>query len=136
MSVDAIGSVVGSGSSGITASSLNQSDLLKIFLTQLTYQDPLNPVDSREFLAQLAQFTNVQQTQELSQNLTGLLSVQSVSQSIGLIGKTVQVLRNGQELVGTVSTLQFQSGQPLLTLQQSDGTFLQGIRLSDIDLVR
>lgn len=136
MSVDAIGSVVGSGSSGIKASSLNQSDLLKIFLTQLTYQDPLNPVDSREFLAQLAQFTNVQQTQELSQNLMGLLSVQSVSQSIGLIGKTVQVLRNGQELVGTVSTLQFQSGQPLLTLQQSDGTFLQGIRLSDIDLVR
>lgn len=136
MSVDAIGSVVGSGSSGITASSLNQSDLLKIFLTQLTYQDPLNPVDSREFLAQLAQFTNVQQTQELSQNLTGLLSVQSVSQSIGLIGKTVQVVRNGQELAGIVSTLQFQNGQPLLTLKQSDGTFLQGIRLSDIDLVR
>ncbi len=136
MAVDAIGSVVGSGSSGLKASSLNQSDLLKIFLTQLTYQDPLNPVDSREFLAQLAQFTNVQQTQELSQNLTGLLAVQSVSQSVGLIGRTVQVSRNGQELVGLVSTLQFESGQPLLTLKQSDGTFVQGIRLSDIDLVR
>lgn len=136
MAVDAIGGSVGSGVGSVQRNGLQQEDFIKLFLTQLTFQDPLNPVDNREFLAQLAQFTNIQQTQVLSDNLNGLLSVQSASQSVGLLNRTVSVLQNNQTLTGQVTTISFNNGQPSLTVRQADGSFLQDVRLSQITLVR
>ncbi|MCK9193397.1 MAG: hypothetical protein M0P19_05940 [Nevskia sp.] len=136
MAVDTIGSSVGSGVGQVQRNGLQQQDFLRLFLTQLSFQDPLNPVDNREFLAQLAQFANIQQTQVLSDNIQGLLAVQSVSQSVGLIGRTVSVTQNNQTLTGQVTTIRYDTGQPLLTLLQADGTSIQNVRLAQIVLVR
>ncbi|MDB5986150.1 MAG: flagellar hook capping protein [Nevskia sp.] len=137
MPVDAIGSTVGSGAGQIQRTGLSTDDFIKLFLTQLTFQDPLNPVDNAQFLAQLAQFTSIQQTQILSDNVVGLLTETSVSQSVSLIGKTVQVDQGtGTPVVGSVTTVQFQSGAPSLTIKQSDGTIIQNVALSQITLVR
>ena len=58
MAVDAIGGTFGSGAGGLQSASVSQDDFLNIFLTQLSFQDPLEPVDNREFISQLAQFSN------------------------------------------------------------------------------
>lgn len=136
MAVDALGAAVGSGVGQAQSTGLNENDFIKLFLTQLTFQDPLNPVDNQQFLAQLAQFTTIQQLQTLSDNIMGELEVQASTQAVGLLGHTVQVTQNGQTILGTVTTVQFQSGQPVLSLQQSDGTELTNVNPSQITLVR
>lgn len=119
-----------------SASNLNIQDFLKILTTQLTNQDPLKPMDNQEFIAQLAQFTSLQQTQEMNQKLTALLSIQSATQSIGLIGRTVDVRTDAGKSTGTVSALDFSSGEPRLTVTLPGGTSLTDLSLSSLTNVR
>jgi flagellar basal-body rod modification protein FlgD len=138
MAVNAIGGSVGSGASGqLTPQGLSIQNFLQLFLSQLQFQDPLKPVDNTQFLAQLAQFTNIEQTQVLSDNLTGLLSVVSTNQAVTLLGHTVELSNNNTTVTGTVSTVNFNNGQPSLTVALSGGgSPLQGVSLSQITLVR
>ncbi|KTD26827.1 flagellar hook capping FlgD N-terminal domain-containing protein [Legionella israelensis] len=46
-----------------SSTSINQADYLKLFMQELTYQDPLKPVDNKEFMAQMAQFSMLQEAQ-------------------------------------------------------------------------
>jgi len=119
--------------------SIGQEEFLNILLTQLTFQDPLKPLDNQEFIAQMAQFTNLEQTRQLSENTDVLLTVQSATQAIQLIGKTVTVVSansaTGTE-VGTVTTVSFQQGVPQLSLQLASGTPLTNVRLADVQSVR
>ena len=50
-------------------SDLNKDTFLKLLITQMQNQDPLNPMEDREFIAQMAQFTSLEQMQNLNQNL-------------------------------------------------------------------
>lgn len=117
---------------------IGQEEFLNILLTQLTFQDPLKPLDNQEFIAQMAQFTNLEQTRQLSENTDILLTMQSATQAIELIGKTVTVLsdENAGSQVGTVTTVSFQQGVPELSLQLSDNTALTNVRLADVQSVR
>lgn len=136
MAVDAIGGVVGGGVRDLQRAGVNQDDFLKIFLTQLSFQDPLEPVDNREFLAQLAQFSAVEQMRQTNENVEGLLNVQASTQAIGLLGRTVEVSSGSGSAVGQVTTLNFQSGRPLLTVRLADGSFLQDLSPAQVNIVR
>ena len=60
MPVDAIGSILNQADTTVTRqNTIDQEDFIKLFLSQLQFQDPLEPVDNREFLSQLAQFSNL-----------------------------------------------------------------------------
>ncbi len=115
---------------------VSQDDLFKILLTQLKYQDPLKPTDNAEFIAQLAQFTSLDQARQTNDNIQSLLQVQSANQSIGLIGKTVQVTTDSGNEVGQVTTVTFDQGTPVLTVTTTDAGALTGISLSQVNLVR
>lgn len=137
MAVEALGNINTAATTTVPQSVVNQDDFLKILLTQLQFQDPLKPLDNQEFIAQLAQFTNLEQTRELDDNVSTLLSIQSISQSIGLIGKTVDVAaQDGSQSTGTVTTLGFNAGQPRLTVRTSNGAFITGVSLDQVSLVR
>jgi flagellar basal-body rod modification protein FlgD len=71
---------------------LNYDAFLKLMLAQLKAQDPLNPVDQTESLAQLASFTNVEQAIKLNQKLDALLARTSASEAAAFLGKEVQAL--------------------------------------------
>lgn len=138
MAIDAIGGSFGSGAGllGTQQSGVNQEQFVRLFLTQLSFQDPLKPADNREFLAQLAQFTNVEQTRILNENVEGLLSVLSTNQSLDLLGRTVEVSAPSGTQVGTVTTVSLVDGRPSLTLLQQDGNVLQDVSPVSIRLVR
>jgi flagellar basal-body rod modification protein FlgD len=125
-----------------TSSSVNQNarlgmeDFLKVLLTQLTYQDPLKPMDNQQFMAQMAQFTSLEQTQQLNTKLEQLINNQASLQSIGLIGRTVDVSSGSSTLTGTVSALSFRDQAPVLTLTAAGGVVYQDIPLSQLLAVR
>ncbi len=107
---------------------LNEDDFLKLFVAQLQNQDPLNPQDSSQFIAQLAQVTQVEQSYNTNTNLTNLLSaVQDAAtlQLPALIGKSVRTAGNQVSLAsGGQATLNFNLPSPAnsLTVTISDAS--------------
>src|SRR5678816_1391259 len=93
------------GSADLSASSISQQDFFKLLVTQLSFQDPLKPIDNEAFIAQIAQFTSLEQTREMNERINSLLAVQSSTQAIGLIGRTVEVSTSTGTVVGEVTTL-------------------------------
>lgn len=120
----------------MNASNIDMQDFLNILLTQLTYQDPLKPMDNQAFMAQLAQFTTLGQTQDLNRKIDALVSTQASLQSIGLLGRTVDILREGTAISGRITALSLAGDTPLLTLQTSSGATLTDITLGELAAVR
>ncbi len=102
---------------------MGQSDFLKLFTTQLNNQDPTDPVKNEAFVAQLAQFSQLEATTNMSTNLGTLatsLSSNQITGSANLIGKSVSVpdgpaqLTSGQSVAATIA---LPSGAEGVTLQ-------------------
>ena len=92
----------------VSGQSLNQADFLKLLVTQMTSQDPLNPQSDTAFAAQLAQFSALQQSSNMATDMSSL-------QANSLIGRTVTVssATNGdQQDSGVVSGVSINSGTP------------------------
>jgi len=136
MAVESIGAAPTQNTTNNQNTALGQEDLFKILLTELSFQDPLKPMDNKEFIAQLAQFTNLEQSRQFNKNLETLLSVQSANQSISLLNKTVEIDTGAAPEVGTVISVIFDQGSPILSIRKVDGTFISDIRLSQIRSVR
>jgi flagellar basal-body rod modification protein FlgD len=134
--VESIGAVLGSESQQVERAGLGQEDFLKILLTQLTYQDPLKPLDNQEFIAQFAQFASLDQNRQSNENLNGLLLMQMADQAVGLLGKAVEVRTDTGSVVGEISAVAFSQGTPLFTVKVGDEQFLTNITLSQVVLVR
>lgn len=116
---------------------LSMDDLLKLLMTELSYQDPLKPVDNKDFLTQMAQFTSLDTTRQLNDNIQKLLTSQSLNQSVGLLGKTVDANTDNNGLVsGQVTALQLVSGDPEITIKTSTGETIAGIKISQLQTIR
>jgi len=126
-------SATGSASS---AFGLDFQSLLQIILTQLTYQDPLKPVDNATFVSQLAEFSQLQQSQTLNDQVTSLLAAQSATQATGMLGRTVDANSGQSPVSGVVQSVSFSNGQPQLTLKAADGSILTNIAIADVTQVR
>ncbi|WP_413381606.1 flagellar hook assembly protein FlgD [Alkalihalobacillus sp. 1P02AB] len=72
---------------------LGKDDFLKLLITQMQNQDPTNPMDDREFISQMAQFSSLEQMTNLNQSMQYMVDMQ-ITQSLvthsQLIGKNVQ----------------------------------------------
>jgi len=85
---------------------LGKNDFLNLLVTQLQHQDPLNPAESTEFTAQLAQFSSLEQLSNINDNLKNMELFQTSvtnSQAVSYIGK---------EITARGNTVQLESGQP------------------------
>ena len=89
---------------------VDQADYMKLFMQELTYQDPLKPIDNREFMAQMAQFSALQQAQMSNEALNQLLGMTASNQSLMLLGKTVKVA--GSNEFGQVQEIKFMQNKP------------------------
>lgn len=134
MAIESIGGVAATGSALTQRAGLGQDDFLRVLLAQLTFQDPLKPLDNNEFIAQFAQLMNIQQTQELNEKVNSLLNFQAGTQAVGLLGRVVEVQSGESTVVGTVNTVLFESGFPELVV--TTGGDSARVTLSQIVLVR
>jgi flagellar basal-body rod modification protein FlgD len=122
--------------SAAPANGIGLQDFLRILLTQLSFQDPLKPMDNQAFMAQMAQFASLEQTQRLNVNLEQLLASQSALQSVGLIGRSVDVETPSGVITGTVGSLSLKGQAPVLSVTTSGGAVLPDVALSRIAAVR
>jgi flagellar basal-body rod modification protein FlgD len=86
---------------------LDKDSFLKLFITQMQNQDPLNPDDSAEMAAQLAQFNGLEQMMNVNKNLEKMQNEQSVNRSITLlpfVGKEVKLSNGKVRIEGGEST--------------------------------
>jgi flagellar basal-body rod modification protein FlgD len=74
---------------GTSASNLDYDSFLKLLTAQMKFQDPTKPMDSTQFVAQLASFSNVEQSIKMNSKLDALITSTALTQADGLIGKTV-----------------------------------------------
>lgn len=136
MPVDAIGGVFNAqGTNPTNRNAISQDEFIRLFLTQLQFQDPLEPVDNREFLAQLAQFTSLEQSRQTSQNTTDLLTMTAANQAVGLINRQVQVNGLGAPFTGSVIAVEFNANGAQLSVRRATGQVTTGVRLSQVSLV-
>jgi flagellar basal-body rod modification protein FlgD len=135
MTISSASAISSTKSSSANSANVSIEDFLKILTAQLNNQDPLKPVDNQEFVAQIAQFANLEQTRQLNEKLDSMLGNQASTQALGLLGKTVDINVNGTPFSGTVSALSLSSGQPLMTVT-SGGRFQSNVNLSQIINIR
>jgi flagellar basal-body rod modification protein FlgD len=100
LDVDSFNKSIKAGKAGST--SLDQNDFLKILITQLQHQDPTSPVEDKDFIAQMAQFSSLEQITNMSSGFQKMSSLLSSSEASQVLGKTVEI-NDGQSVVrGTV----------------------------------
>src|SRR5436305_15150033 len=81
-----------------TNSQIGKDTFLKLLAAQLQNQNPLNPTDDQQFLAQMAQMSEVEQVTNLAASQEQATSSQQMTEAVGLIGRTVTWLdANGQQ---------------------------------------
>jgi flagellar basal-body rod modification protein FlgD len=97
-------------------STLNQADFLNIFVTQLKYQDPLQPMDNAQMASQMAQFSMVQSLNSMTESMKSMESSQTAVnnlQAAALVGKKVEVKGSSLSLSqGTASEGSYQLDNP------------------------
>ncbi|MFQ5705946.1 MAG: flagellar hook assembly protein FlgD [bacterium] len=120
---------------------LGKDDFLRILVSQLRNQDPINPIKSEEFAAQLAQFSSVEQLQNINANLensiqTNLLLNQAINNTMAttLIGKNVKAFGNAVSLadgesVGLHYSLSSPAENVTIQIMDSNGTVVRTVEL-------
>lgn len=140
MSIEALSTGYGTSSvsnentsSGSGTEELGKDQFLKLFIAQIQYQDPLNPLDSAEFTAQLAQFSSVEQLYGMNSKLGNIeetMNNQSEQRdNLGYIGKTVKADDNTMHVDnGTVQSGSYTldgSGYVTIDVYDSDGVIVR-----------
>ena len=114
--------------SAITSTNtLDKNTFLNLLATQLKNQDPLNPMDSTAFTAQLAQFSSLEQLTNINTNLSSLITSQNTllhGMSVNLIGKTVTT-NDGTS--GTVTGISFDGDTTSVVLDSNKTVSLNNI---------
>lgn len=91
-------------SSPLVGNNLTQDDFLRLLTVQLQNQDPMEPMKDTEFVSQLANFTALQQTTDMSKTLALLAGTMQQTGSVAYLGKEVTLKDDkGQEVKGIVT---------------------------------
>jgi flagellar basal-body rod modification protein FlgD len=85
--------------------SLGKDDFLKILITQLSYQDPTAPMQDKEFIAQMAQFSTLEQMTGMAKDFAKLTSIISGSEASSALGKSVEIVSGERTVQGNVQAV-------------------------------
>lgn len=124
---------------------LGKDDFLKILMTQLQNQDPSNPLEDKDFIAQMATFSSLEQMTNMGKSMDRFVEMQQQNSMIAynqFVGKDVTWHRavpsedpNGEPTIeegtGTVTSIQFKDGNVYLLLE--DGTKLEPGNISQVN---
>ena len=84
---------------------LGREDFLKILLTQLAHQDPTAPMEDKEFIAQMAQFSSLEQMTNMAADFARMASMLRVTEASGALGKAVDIELEDEMVQGVVQAI-------------------------------
>jgi len=84
---------------------LDRNDFLKILITQLSHQDPTQPVEDKEFIAQMAQFSSLEQITNMNEGLSKVADLVMRSQALNILGSSVEVADGESKVSGIVDAV-------------------------------
>lgn len=103
MQVDAFNKTLNAGK--VKSDGLDKDDFLKILVTQLSNQDPTKPMEDKEFIAQMAQFSSLEQMTNMSKGFDKVADRLQSSQAVGMLGKTVEIAKGENLISGKVEAV-------------------------------
>ncbi|GBU28889.1 flagellar basal-body rod modification protein FlgD [Treponema sp. R8-4-B8] len=84
---------------------LGKDDFLKILITQLSYQDPTAPMEDKEFIAQMAQFSTLEQMTGMAKDFSKLTSMLMGNEAASALGKSVEIIEGERSVYGVVQAV-------------------------------
>lgn len=84
---------------------LGKDDFLKLLITQLQNQDPMSPMEDKEFIAQMAQFSSLEQMTNMATEFTQLSRMLSAGRALDLLGRTVELEQGERTITGRVTEI-------------------------------
>ena len=85
--------------------SLGKDDFLKILITQLSYQDPTAPMENKEFIAQMAQFSSLEQMTNMAKDFSRLTAMITGTEAASALGKNVELIEGENMVQGVVQAV-------------------------------
>ncbi|MCL2763093.1 MAG: flagellar hook assembly protein FlgD [Treponema sp.] len=85
--------------------SLGKDDFLKLLITQLSHQDPTAPMQDKEFIAQMAQFSSLEQMTSMAADFAKLTTMLTGSEASSALGKNVELLDGDRVVQGAVKAV-------------------------------
>lgn len=85
--------------------SLGKDDFLKLLITQLSYQDPTSPMEDKQFIAQMAQFSTLEQMTSMAGDFSKLTSMLMGSEASSSLGKSVEIIEGERAIQGIVQAV-------------------------------
>ena len=105
---------------------LGQNEFLELLVTQMRNQDPMQPVSDTEFIAQMAQFSSLEQTKTMSADITKLRQGNDFLQATNLLGKEVRLHLGDMEFTkGIVTDLNVKDGEARIIVGEKTYTLDQ-----------
>jgi flagellar basal-body rod modification protein FlgD len=99
----------------VPVQTLDQQDFLKLLVAQMTSQDPLKPTQDTEFIAQMAQFSALEQSKTMQSDMAQMRGDQQFLQAYSLLGQTVSLrVDENTTAEGIVAAVQTVEGTPKL----------------------
>ncbi|WP_300370105.1 flagellar hook capping FlgD N-terminal domain-containing protein [Brachyspira sp.] len=117
-----------------TQNSLGKDAFLKLLTVQMSHQDPLSPMDNKDMIAQLAQFSSVEQMTEVNKNLDSMKNFYSSQTGYSMLGKSVEVMDEaGNRFLGPVEMVMENDTGVALAVRTENG--LITVRPEDVMIV-
>jgi flagellar basal-body rod modification protein FlgD len=131
-SVASSAQTTGDAITSATNQTLTEQDFLNLLVTQMTSQDPLNPMTDQDMVGQMVSFSTLQTNTSMQSLLTSMQSGQNTSQANSLIGMQVNVQTdsNGDTTQGVVSGVDLSSGTPQIIVNGQEYGLSQVLSVS------
>ncbi len=121
-----ISPVSGVGMTAMQKMGLGKDDFLKLLSTQMKYQNPLEPLENQEFIAQLATFSSLEQMMNLNENFTTFMNINSKAGVLSVLGKEVSVkISDTSTITGTVIEINYQKDKPYIKIKDNLGNITE-----------
>lgn len=131
LEADLINKKVNHGKEG-NKGELGKDAFMKLLITQLRYQDPTRPMEDREFIAQMAQFSTLEQMTNMNREIAGMVKSSRSAEAFSFLGRQIDSMNpaTGRRVSGTVTSIQYEGGEQMLMVGN------EAVRMNDVHSVR
>ncbi len=116
LKTDLINKKVGANKMGDAKGKLYKNSFLKLLVTQLKHQDPTKPLEDKEFIAQMAQFSTLEQMSNIHKDFSKLLKSNKAAEANSCLGKNIDSFdpKTNRRVSGKVDSVRYHNNDVVL----------------------